>query len=472
MSKQSTYKLSGAVSLIVRSIKGIEMDYTKGNLRTAIIMLAIPMILEMSMESVFALVDLFFVGHLPDAEHTLQSVSLTESLLAIIYSLAFGLGMGATAIVARRVGEKNTNEAAHSAVQSLWLAITIAIILSILGFVFAADLLRVMGADEKTVIMGTNYARIDMGGSIIIILLFLINGIFRGAGDASMAMRSLWLANLCNIILCPLLIRGLGPIPAFGLTGAAIATTTGRGIGVCYQLYHLFKGEGTIKIHRRHFNIDWSIIRSLIKVAAPTIFQFMIASCSWVVLARLVADTGHSVTSAGFLTALRVVLFFILPAWGFSNAAATLVGQNLGAKQLERAEESVITTAKYNAVFMGLVSLIFLFGAYPIISFFTNDEHVKVIAVKALRIMASGYVFYGIGMVMANSFNGAGDSWTPTWINLAGFWFLQIPLAYLLTLYFDFGSTGVFMAIPISESAMAIVAWYFFKKGRWKKVAV
>jgi putative MATE family efflux protein len=380
--------------------------------------------------------------------------------------------MGATAIVARRVGEKNTNEASHSAVQSLWLAITIAIILSILGFVFADDLLRVMGADEKTVMMGTNYARIDMGGSIIIILLFLINGIFRGAGDASMAMRSLWLANLCNIILCPLLIRGLGPIPAFGLTGAAIATTTGRGIGVCYQLYHLFKGEGTIKIHRRHFNIDWSIIRSLIKVAAPTIFQFMIASCSWVVLARLVADTGHSVTSAGFQTALRVVLFFILPAWGLSNAAATLVGQNLGAKQLERAEESVMTTAKYNAVFMGLVSLIFLFGAYPIISFFTNDEHVKVIAVKALRIMASGYVFYGIGMVMANSFNGAGDSWTPTWINLAGFWFFQIPLAYALTLYFDFGSTGVFIAIPVSESAMAIVAWYFFKKGRWKKVAV
>jgi putative MATE family efflux protein len=472
MSKQSSYKLSGAVSLIISSIKGIEMDYTKGNLRKAIIMLAIPMILEMSMESVFALVDLFFVGHLPDAEHTLQSVSLTESLLAIVYSLAFGLGMGATAIVARRVGEKNTNEAAHSAVQSLWLAIIIAITLSILGFVFAPDLLHAMGTDEETVIMGTNYARIDMGGSIIIILLFLINGIFRGAGDASMAMKSLWLANLCNIILCPLLIRGLGPISAFGLTGAAIATTTGRGIGVCYQLYHLFKGEGTIKIHRKHFNIDWSIIRSLIKVAAPTIFQFMIASCSWIVLARLVADTGHSVTSAGFQTALRVVLFFILPAWGLSNAAATLVGQNLGAKQLERAERSVMTTAKYNAVFMGLVSLIFLFGAYPIISFFTNNEDVKVIAVKALRIMASGYVFYGIGMVMANSFNGAGDSWTPTWINLAGFWFFQIPLAYVLTLYLDFGSTGVFIAIPISESAMAIVAWYFFKKGRWKKVAV
>ncbi len=472
MLKRLTYRSKGLLSIIVNAIKGVEMDYTQGSLRKAIVMLAIPMILEMSMESVFALVDLFFVGHLPDAEHTLQSVSLTESVLAIVYSLAFGLGMGATAIVARRVGEKNTNEAAHSAVQSLWLAITIAIILSILGFVFAPDILHAMGADEKTVIMGTNYARIDMGGSIIIILLFLINGIFRGAGDASMAMKSLWLANLCNIILCPLLIRGLGPIPAFGLTGAAIATTTGRGIGVCYQLYHLFKGKGTIKIQRRHFNIDWSIIRSLIKVAAPTIFQFIIASCSWVVLARLVADIGHSVTSAGFQTALRVVIFFILPAWGLSNAAATLVGQNLGAKQLERAEKSVIATAKYNGVFMGLVSLIFLFGAYPIISFFTNDEGVKAVAVKALRIMASGYVFYGIGMVMANSFNGAGDSWTPTWINLAGFWFLQIPLAYVLTLYFDFGSTGVFMAIPISESAMAIVAWYFFKKGKWKKVAV
>lgn len=472
MLKRLTYKSKGFLALAGNAIRGIEMDYTQGSLRKAIFMLAIPMILEMSMESVFALVDLFFVGHLPDAEHTLQSVSLTESVLSIIYSVAFGLSMAATAVVSRRVGEKNADEAAHSAVQSLWLAGSIAIILSVLGIVFAGDILRAMGADEKTVAMGTTFARIDMGSALIIMLLFLINGIFRGAGDASMAMKSLWLANICNIILCPILIRGFGPIPALGLTGAAIATTAGRGIGVCYQLYHLFTGDGIIKIRRRHFNVDWSILKSLTNIAAPAVFQFIIASCSWVVLARLVADTGHSVTSAGYQTALRVVVFFILPAWGLSNAAATLVGQNLGAKHLQRAEESVIKTAKYNGVFMGLVSLIFLFGAYPVISFFTNDEAVKEIAVKALRIMASGYIFYGIGMVMANAFNGAGDSWTPTWINLVGFWLFQIPLAYLLTLYFNFGPTGVFVSIPVAETLITLVAWYFFKRGGWKKVKV
>lgn len=472
MLKRLTYKSKGFLALAGNAIRGIEMDYTQGSLRKAIFMLAIPMILEMSMESVFALVDLFFVGHLPDAEHTLQSVSLTESVLSIIYSVAFGLSMAATAVVSRRVGEKNADEAAHSAVQSLWLAGFIAVILSVLGIVFAGDILRAMGADEKTVAMGTTFARIDMGSALIIMLLFLINGIFRGAGDASMAMKSLWLANICNIILCPILIRGFGPVPALGLTGAAIATTAGRGIGVCYQLYHLFTGDGVIKIRRRHFNIDWSILKSLTNIAAPAVFQFIIASCSWVVLARLVADTGHSVTSAGYQTALRVVVFFILPAWGLSNAAATLVGQNLGAKHLQRAEESVIKTAKYNGVFMGLVSLIFLFGAYPVISFFTNDDAVKEIAVKALRIMASGYIFYGIGMVMANAFNGAGDSWTPTWINLVGFWLFQIPLAYLLTLYFNFGPTGVFVSIPVAETLITLVAWYFFKRGGWKKVKV
>lgn len=472
MFKQLSYRSKGILSILVNSVKGVEMDYTQGSLRKGIIMLAIPMILEMSMESVFALVDLFFVGHLPDAEHTLQAVSLTESVLSIIYSIAFGLSMAATAIVARRVGEKNLDEAAHAAVQSLWVAMAVAVVLSILGVVYAADILRAMGAGETTVAMGTDFARIDIGGSVIIMLLFLINGIFRGAGDASMAMKSLWLANICNIILCPILIRGLGPVPALGLTGAAIATTTGRGIGVCYQLYHLFKGAGIIKIYRRHFNIAWSIIRSLVNIASPAVLQFIIASCSWVVLARLVAETGQSVTSAGYQTAIRIVIFFILPAWGLSNAAATMVGQNLGAKQLQRAEEAVIKTAKYNGIFMGVVSLIFLVGAHPIIGFFTSDEAVKTIAVQALRIMAAGYVFYGIGMVMANAFNGAGDSWTPTWINLVGFWFFQIPLAYLLTIYFHMGATGVFIAIPVAETAITIVAWLYFKKGKWKKVVV
>ena len=472
MTKQAIYKLSGIFSLIAQSIKGSEMDYTKGNLRKAIIMLAIPMVLEMSMESVFALVDLFFVGHLPDSKHTIQTASLTESILAIIYSIAFGISMAATAIVARRVGEKNKDEAAHAAMQTIWLAIVVTVIISICGYVFAPDILRLLGAEQQTITIGTNYTRLMTSTSGVIMMIFLINGIFRGAGDASMAMKSLWLANICNIILCPLLIRGLGPIPAFGLNGAAMATVTGRGIGVCYQLYHLLKGKTSIIIRRKHLNVDWPVIRSVLNIGSPATLQFIISSGSWIVLSRLVAETGHSTGSAGYQTAIRVVIFFILPAWGLSNATATLVGQNLGANQPERAAQSVFETAKFNGIFMGIVSLIFLFGAYPIISFFTYDEGIKQIAVQALRIMASGYIFYGIGMVMGNAFNGAGDTWTPTWISFVCFWLFQIPLAYTLTLYFKLGLQGIFISVPVAETLVAIVAWYFFKKGKWKKKVV
>ncbi|MEO8861195.1 MAG: MATE family efflux transporter [Ginsengibacter sp.] len=469
---QSTYKINRIFSFIAESIRGSHMDYTKGSIRKAILMLAIPMILEMCMESVFALVDLFFVGHLPNAQHTVQTVSLTESVLFIIYSVAMGISMAAGATVARRVGEKNNDEAAHAAMQAIWLAMGIALVISIAGFIFAPDILRAMGAEPQTVAMGTTYTRIDIGSSIVIMLLFLINGIFRGAGDASMAMKSLWLANICNIILCPLFIRGLGPIPAFGLTGAAMATTIGRGIGVCYQLYHLFKGKASLKIKRRHLNIDWPIIKSLVKIGSPGTLQFIIGSCSWIFLARLVADTGHSVASAGYQTAIRVVIFFILPAWGLSNAAATLVGQNLGAKQPERAVESVMITAKYNAIFMGLVSIIFLVGASPIISVFTSDAGIKAIAVQALRIITTGYIFYGIGMVLTSAFNGSGDTWTPTWINLVCFWLFQIPMAYLLAMYFNLGPLGAFISIPVANTLVTIVAWIYFKKGKWKRIAV
>ncbi len=472
VTSQSTYKINRIFSFIAESIKGSHMDYTKGSIRKAILMLAIPMILEMCMESVFALVDLFFVGHLPNAQHTVQTVSLTESVLFIIYSVAMGISMAAGATVARRVGEKNNYEAAHAAMQALWLAVGIAIVISIAGFIFAPDILRAMGAEPQTIAMGTTYTRIDIGGSIVIMLLFLINGIFRGAGDASMAMKSLWLANICNIILCPLLIRGLGPIPAFGLTGAAMATTTGRGIGVCYQLYHLFKGNASIKIKRKHLNIDWPVIKSLVKIGSPGTLQFIIGSCSWIFLARLVADTGHSVASAGYQTAIRVVIFFILPAWGLSNAAATLVGQNLGAKQPERAIASVMITAKYNAIFMGLVSIIFLAGASPIISVFTSDAGIKAIAVQALRIITTGYIFYGIGMVLTSAFNGSGDTWTPTWINFVCFWLFQIPMAYLLAMYFNLGPLGAFISIPVANTLVTIIAWIYFKKGNWKKIAV
>ena len=435
-------------------------------------MLAIPMVIEMGMESVFALVDLYFVGHLEHSSHAIQTVGLTESVLTIIYSLAIGISMAATAMVARRIGEKNPEGASNAGVQALYISLVLTIAISTLGFIYAADILRLMGAEAETIKLGTTYTRLMMGSSIVIMLLFLINGIFRGAGDASMAMKSLFVANICNIILCPTLIYGIGPIPAFGLTGAAMATTIGRGIGVCYQLYHLFRGKSIIKFKRRHFNPDWPVIKSLIGIASPGTLQFIIGSCSWIFLAQLVATTGKDAASAGYQTAIRVVIFFILPAWGMSNAAATLVGQNLGAKQPERAELSVKRTAKYTAIFMGIVSLLFLFGAEMIISFFTKEREVVQYAVDALRIISTGYIFYGIGMVMINAFNGAGDTWTPTWINIFGFWAIQIPLAYLLAKYFELGPLGVFIAIPVAETVITITAYILFRRGKWKLVKI
>jgi len=467
-----TYRLNDYFSLIFRAIKGEQQDYTTGSIRRAVFMLAIPMILEMLMESVFAVVDLYFVGHLPHSNHAISTVGLTESVLTIIYSLAIGVSMAATAMVARRIGEKDPDAAAKAGMQALWVAMFITVLISIPGYIFAADILRLMGAEPETVAMGTTYTRIMMAGSIVIMLLFLINGIFRGAGDAAMAMKSLWLANIFNIILCPILIRGWGPIPAFGLTGAAMATTIGRGLGVLYQLYHLFHGTNQMKLSVRHLRFDWGIIKSLINVASPGTLQFIIGSCSWIVLARLVAETGHSEASAGYQTAIRIVIFFLLPAWGMSNAAATLVGQNLGAKQPERAESSVIATAKYNTIFMALVSILFLSASGPIVSLFTSEPAVKQIAVQALRIISFGYIFYGIGMVMANAFNGAGDTWTPTIINLFGFWVFQIPLALLLAKTLALGPTGVFIAIPVAETSITIAAYVLFRKGKWKKVKI
>jgi putative MATE family efflux protein len=307
-----------------------------------------------------------------------------------------------------------------------------------------------------------------MAGSLVIMLLFLINGIFRGAGDAMMAMKSLWIANICNILLCPLLIRGWGPVPAFGLQGAAMATTIGRGIGVSYQLFYLFKGKGQIRFTLKHLAPDWAIIRSLLSIAWPGTLQFLIGSGSWIVLASLVVQTGHSEASAGYQIGIRVVMFFLLPAWGLSNAAATLVGQNLGAGQPDRAVRAVASTAAYNMVFMGTVSVLFLLFANYIISFFTKDENVSAYAVSTVRIVSSGFLFYGIGMVYANAFNGAGDTRTPTIINFFAYWFLQIPLAYLLAKTLHMGPAGVFIAIPVAETSTAIAAFFIFRKGKWK----
>lgn len=460
------------ISLLKQSIRGDEMDYTSGSLRKAVIMLAIPMMLEMIMESVFAVVDLYFVGHLENSSQAIQVVGLTESVLTIIYSLAIGMSMAATAVVARRVGEKNPDAAAHAGVQALLVAIAFTAVLSIAGFIYAKDILLIMGASEETSSVGTPFVRIMMGGSMAIMLLFLINGIFRGAGNAAIAMKSLWLANICNIILCPILINGWGVIPAFGLTGAAIATTIGRSIGVIYQLYHLLSGNSLLKIRPPHWKIDWPVINSIVKIATPGIFQFVIASCSWIFLANLVATTGNEEGSAGFQTAMRLMMFFLLPAWGMSNAAATLVGQNLGAEKFDRAAESVMKTMKYIVIFMALITLFtFTLGEW-FISFFTNDAGVTRVAVNAIQIISLGYIFYGIGMVMMNAFNGAGDTWTPTWINFFGFWLFQIPLGYILAKSFDMGPTGVFIAIPVSETCIAIAAFFIFRRGKWKSKKV
>lgn len=465
-SNQSSYRISDFISIIKQSLNGEQMDYTSGSIRRAVVLLAIPMMLEMIMESVFALVDIYFVSHL--GKHATSVVGLTESVITIVYSLAIGVSMAATAMVARRIGEKDPDAATRAGMQSILIAFAITLIISIAGFVFAADILRIMGGEPETIAMGVNYTRIIFGGSMAIMLLFLINGIFRGAGNAMMAMKSLWIANIANIILCPLLIRGWGPIPAFGVTGAAMATTIGRSIGVVYQMIYLFSGKNVLKFHTKYLVPQWKLIRSLIDIAWPATLQFLIGSGSWIVLAALVANTGHSDATAGYQIALRIVVFFILPAWGMSNAAATLVGQNLGAKQPDRAEISVMRTAKYNAVFMTSVSVIMLVFTEFIISFFTKDPQVKYYAVTALRIISAGYLFYGIGMVMNNAFNGAGDTKTPTIINLFCFWFFQIPLAWLLAKYFNLGPLGVFIAIPVAETAITIVSYIVFKKGKWK----
>jgi len=445
------------------SLKSEHQDFTTGSIRKAIFMLAIPMILEMCMESVFAVVDIFFVGKLgPNAA---AAVGLTESFLTILYSVAIGLSMGATAMVARRVGEKNHDDAAKAGAQATLLALFVSVLISIIGFFYAGTILSLMGANAAIIDMGTTYARIMLSGNIVIMLLFLINGIFRGAGDATIAMRSLWLANICNIILCPILIH------YFGLPGAAMATTTGRGIGVCYQVYHLFKGKGIIKIHLRHFIPDVSLLKGIFKIASTGTLQFLIGSASWIAMARIIAGFGGDAI-AGYTIAIRLLIFFLMPAWGLSNAAATLVGQNLGARQPDRAEKSVWKTAQYNAIFMAIVSVLFFTCAEFFVSLINNDPAVVKTAVLALRIVSLGYIFYGVGMVMINAFNGAGDSKTPTWINLFWFWVFQIPFAYLLAIVWNMGPTGVFIAIVVTETCITITSVILFKRGKWKLIKI
>jgi putative MATE family efflux protein len=458
------YTFKKMISVIRQSLNGQEQDYTQGSIPKAVFLLAIPMILELSLESVFALVDMFFVGKL--GENAIATVGLTESVITIVYSLAIGISTGATAIVARRIGEKNRADAAHAGAQAIIISILATVVMSVIGVIFAADILRLMGASEDVVRDGAIFTRIMFGGCLSIILIFVINGIFRGAGDAAMAMKSLWIASLINIILCPVLIH------FYGLKGAAIATVIGRTSGVLYQCYHLFKGSGILKFNTHHFRYDGPLVANVIKIAWPATFQFIIASGSWIVLARLVAESGGTTASAGYQIAIRNVVFFILPAWGLSNAAATLVGQNLGAGLPDRAIKSVNLTAKYNTFFMGFVMILFIFFSEPIIRFFSKDEEVVKFGTLALGIIGSGYIFYGIGMVMTQALNGAGDTRTPTFINFVGFWLFQIPLAYLLSKGLDLEATGAFVAIPVAETFIALVALYYFRKGKWKNVKV
>jgi putative MATE family efflux protein len=463
-------KVSRLFSLIWQSLSSDEHDYTRGSLRTAILLLAVPMILELSLESVFAVVDIFFVSKL--GANAITTVGLTESAITIVYSVAIGLSTAATAIVARRVGEKNPEAAAHAGAQVMLLAFIITAVLSITGLIFSEDILRIMGASPEVVREGSGFTRIMLGSSLVIILLFLINGIFRGAGNAAMAMRSLWLASIINIFLCPMLINGYGPFPELGLQGAALATVIGRGCGVLYQCIYLFRGKGGIKINLPHFTWDMPIIKSLIKVGWPATLQFVIASGSWIVLAKLVAETGGTHASAGYQLAIRNLVFFILPAWGLSNAAATLVGQNLGAGQPERASKSVMLCTTYNVVFMAFVTVLFVFFAGPIISIFTKDAAIQHYGAQSLQVVGTGFIFYGIGMVMMQALNGAGDTRTPTIINFVCFWLFQIPLAYLLAKGFSMGPMGAFIAVPVAETGIAVAAFVLFKKGNWKKVKV
>jgi putative MATE family efflux protein len=462
-SKYKTGILWRAGQFFRESFSSEHRDYTTGSLRRAVLLLAVPMILETSLESVFALVDIFFVGRL--GKEAVATIGLTESVLTLVYSVAMGLSMAATAMVARRIGEKKPEAAAHAAAQSLLLSIVITVLMSLAGALLAPQILRVMGGSSATVAIGAPFTRIQFGFSVVIVLLFLINGIFRGAGYAAMAMWSLTLANACNIILCPILIH------FYGLPGAAMATTVGRGIGVVFQLYHLFGGSAKLPKVRWNIKVDLVVIRELLKVALTGTAQLLINSASWIVMVRLIAQF-HDEAISGYQVAIRVIIFFLLPAWGMSNAAATLVGQNLGAGLPDRAVRSVRTAALYNGVFMAAVTLIFLFAAGPIVSFLNKDPNIQSLAVLALRIISLGYVFYGVGMVLTSAFNGAGDTRTPTIINLFCFWGFQIPLAWLLANKLNFGPAGVFAAIPVTESTLTVVSFVVFRQGKWKKVKI
>lgn len=451
------------------AIKGSETEFTSGSINKAIFLLSVPMILEMVMESLFAVVDVFWVSKV--STDAVATVGLTESVLMLVYSIAIGMSMAATAIVARRIGEKNPKGAGHAAFQAMLIAFVISLFISGFGIYYARDILVLMGGSPELVEKGHGYTQWMLGGNLCIMFIFLINGIFRGAGDASMAMRSLWLANGLNIILDPIFIFGLGPIPGFGVEGAAIATTMGRSIGVLYQLNGLFNGKRIIKLTVENIRIRMSTIKKIFNIALGGMGQFLIESASWIFLVRIISEFGSSAL-AGYTIAFRIIVFTILPSWGMANAAATLVGQNLGAQKPERAEESVWKTAHLNTAFLGIISVIFFIWARPFVGIFAPDEIVLDYGVLALRIICVGYITFAYGMVISQAFNGAGDTRTPTYMNIAFFWVIQIPLAYLLALHLEMGFTGAMISVAVAFALHAIACIYFFRLGKWKLVKV
>jgi putative MATE family efflux protein len=452
-------------SVIRDAVRGVPHDYTSGSIGRSIVLLAIPMVLEMAMESIFAVVDVFWVSRLgPDA---IATVGLTESMLTLVYTAAMGLSIGVAAVVARRIGEKRIDDAAEVAVQGIALGLVVAAIVAILGTALAPRLLAVMGASPNVIAIGSGYTRTMLGGSATVLLLFLINAIFRGAGDAAIAMRVLWLANIINILLGPCFIFGLGPFPRLGVTGAAVATTIGRGTGVLYQMYRLTRGDARVTIRRSHLKLKPDIMANLVRLSGSGTFQVLVGTASYIGLVRIISTFG-SAALAGYTIAIRLVIFCLLPSWGLSNAAATMVGQSLGAGKPERGERAVWIASGYNMALLGSVGLLFIIFANPIVGLFTHDPQAAPTAALALRTMSCGFLFYALGMVLTQSFNGAGDTWTPTWINLVCFWLLQIPLAYFLSRVAGYGPFGAFLAITIGYSTLALVSAVLFRRGRWK----
>lgn len=450
---------------IKESIAGTERDFTETSLGRAIFILAVPMVLEMIMESVFAVVDIFFVSKL--GADAVATVGITESVMTVVYAIGVGLAMGTTALVSRRIGEKKPKEAGVVAFQSILVGVIISILIAIPGVLFAREFLQLMGASTEMADNGFWFPTIMFGGNMVIMLLFIINAVFRSSGDAAISMRVMWVANIINIILDPILIFGLGPFPELGLMGAAIATTIGRGLAVIYQFYLLFNGKFRIRLYWESIKIKFDVILNLLKVSAGGIFQNLIGTSSWILLVRIIAVSGPDAI-AGYTIAIRIILFLLLPAWGLSNAAATLVGQNLGADQPERAEKSVWITGYVNMIFMGTMGLILIFFPEFFVRLFIDDVAVVNNGITALRIISIGFLFYALGMVMVQGFNGSGDTITPTKINIISFWLIEIPLAYLLAIVLNMGLTGASIAIIAAEATLAIIALYLFRQGKWK----